>query len=91
LLPLDDFSSVGFTQATATQNGQTVDLAQAGAQPITMLNGAGQALAVPSAIGSDGASFQVSRTSASATPVPSAPTRRSPRGVAPIIPIPFGY
>jgi hypothetical protein len=91
LMPLDNFSAVNFSQATAIQNGQTVNLAQTGAQPITMLNGAGQALAVPSAIGSDGASFDVSRTSASATPVPSAPSVRSRRGVAPVLPVPFGY
>jgi Peptidase A4 family len=37
-----------------------------GAQPITMLNAASQPLTVPSAIGSDGSSFGVTRTSASA-------------------------
>ncbi len=79
LLPLDNFSSVTFSQATATQNGQTVTLAQSGAQPITMVNGSGQALAVPSAISSDGSSFSVARTSASATPAPS----RSVRPAAP--------
>jgi Peptidase A4 family len=91
LLPLDDFSSVNFTQATAVQNGQTVNLTQSGARPITMLNGVGEALAVPSAIGSDGTSFDVSRTSASATPIPSTTNRRTPRGISPFIPIPFGY
>jgi DNA uptake protein ComE-like DNA-binding protein len=94
LLPLDDFSSVNFTQATAIENGQTVNLNQTGAKPITMLNGVGQALAVPSAVGSDGASFNVSRTDASATPVPSTPSitnRRAPRGISPLVPIPFAY
>ena len=79
LLPLDNFSSVTFSQATAIQNGQTVTLAQSGAKPITMVNGSGQALAVPSAISSDGSSFSVARTSASATPAPS----RSVRPAAP--------
>jgi hypothetical protein len=76
VVPLDNFGSVPFSGATATQNGQTVDLAQAGAQPITMLNGNNQSLAVPSAIGSDGASFSVARTSASAAPAASANARR---------------
>ena len=71
LAPLDNFGSVGFSSATAVQNGQTVNLAQAGAQPITMLNTNGQALAVPSGVGSDGSSFSISRTSASATPTAS--------------------
>jgi hypothetical protein len=67
VLPLDFFNSVSFSAASATQDGQTVDLAQAGAQPITMLNANNQALAMPSAIASDGSSFSVARTSAPAT------------------------
>jgi hypothetical protein len=67
VLPLDQFSSVSFSAASATQNGQTVDLTQTNAQAITMLNGNGQPLAVPSGIGSDGSSFNVARTSAAAT------------------------
>src|SRR6266851_6400734 len=57
IVPLDNFGSVSFNSATAIVNGQTVDLTQAGAQPITMLSAASQPLAVPSAIGTDGASF----------------------------------
>jgi hypothetical protein len=68
LAPLDNFGSVAFSGATAIQNGQTLSLAQAGAQSITMLNANAQPLAVPSAIGSDGSSFSVARTSAPATP-----------------------
>jgi hypothetical protein len=67
VLPLDQFNSVSFSAASAIQNGQTVDLAQASAQAITMLNGSAQPLAVPSGIGSDGSSFSVARTSAPAT------------------------
>lgn len=67
ILPLDDFNSVDFTAATAIQSGQTVDLSQTGAQAITMLNGSDQALAVPSTVGSDGASFNVARTNAPAS------------------------
>jgi hypothetical protein len=67
VLPLDQFNSVSFSAASATQNGQPVDLTQASAQAITMLNGNNQALAVPSGIGSDASSFSVARTSAPAT------------------------
>src|SRR5205807_6450332 len=71
VVPLDNFGSVAFSSASTVQNGQTVDLSQAGAQRITMLNSSGQQLAVPSGIGSDGSSFSVARTSAPATPPPS--------------------
>jgi hypothetical protein len=67
VLPLDQFNSVSFSSASATQNGQTVDLTQASAQAITMLNSNNQPLAVPSGIASDGSSFSVARTSAPAT------------------------
>jgi hypothetical protein len=70
IVPLDNFRSVSFSAASAFVNGQTVDLTQANAQSITMLNANGQPLAVPSAIGSDGASFSVARTSAPATTPP---------------------
>jgi hypothetical protein len=68
VLPLDQFNSVSFSAASAVQNDQTVDMSQACALAITMLNGNGQPLAVPSGIASDGASFSVARTSAPATP-----------------------
>jgi hypothetical protein len=67
VLPLDNFNSVSFSSASAIDNGQTVNLSQLGAQAITMLNANDQPLAVPSAIGSDGSSFSVARTSAPAT------------------------
>ena len=77
-VPLFLSQVVGYT-GSATVNGQTIDISQAGAQPITMLSASGQPLAVPSALGSDGASFSVARTAASATP--QATVGR--RGVAP--------
>jgi hypothetical protein len=77
LLPLDDFGSVQFTAATTVKDGQQISIAQANGRPITMTNTAGQALAQPSSLGSDGASFTVTRTS-----VP--PSRSRPTGdVAP--------
>jgi hypothetical protein len=67
VLPLDDFGMVSFTGATATQNGESVTLAQVGASPITVLNASKQPLAVPSPIGSDGESFTVTRTASPST------------------------
>jgi len=83
VLPLDFFNSVSFSAASATQDGQTVDLSQAGAQPISMLNGNNQALAVPSAIASDGSSFSVARTSAPATSSSGGGPGRRPGGSSP--------
>lgn len=59
LLPLDDFGTVNFSQALTTANGTSEDLTQLTADNITMLNSSGSPEAVPSAIGSDGASFSV--------------------------------
>lgn len=70
IAPLDFFGTVSFGGTTTTDNGQMVDLAQSGAQAITMVNSANQALAVPSAVASDGSSFTVTRTSAPASTTP---------------------
>lgn len=78
LLPLANFGTIAFSGGQAVKNGQTVSIADAGGTSITMVNGAEQALAVPSALGSDGASFSVARTQ---TPGTLATTQRarSPR------------
>ena len=67
ILAIDNFGAISFTGATAVDNGQNADLGKVGAQPIALLNAQKQPLAVPSAIGSDGESFTVKRTSAPAT------------------------
>src|SRR5205814_5232680 len=67
ILPLDNFGTIAFSNASATQAGNTVNLTQASAQPISLIGASGQALAVPSAIASDGASFTVARTQTPAT------------------------
>jgi hypothetical protein len=85
ILPLDNFGSIAFSDASAIQAGQTVDLTQANAQPISLIGGNGQALAVPSSIGSDGASFTVARTPAPAVTTPS----RGGRGVSPFPVVPI--
>jgi hypothetical protein len=59
LLPLDSFGTITFSQAAAVKDGQTVTVAQAGGRAITMISRVGQALARPSGLGDDGASFSV--------------------------------
>ena len=88
VLPLDQFNSVSFSAASATQNRQTVDLTQVGAQAITMLNGNNQPLAVPSGVGSDGSSFSVARTSAPATTANGGGRGRRPASPTPGVPQP---
>jgi hypothetical protein len=66
-VPVDDFGTVTFTNGSTVKDGKTIGLARAGARPITMIGADGQPLAVPSTIGSDGASFSVVRTD---VPVP---------------------
>jgi len=62
LLPLDSFGSVGFTQATTVKDGQSLNVAQAGGHPITMIAQRGRPLARPSALDADGAGFNVLQT-----------------------------
>jgi len=59
LLPLDAFGSVNFTQAATVKDGKLLTVAQAGGKPITMIAQRGRALARPSALDEDGASFNV--------------------------------
>lgn len=69
-VPIDSFGSVRFSNGWTIKDGVKVTLAQAQATEITMTNFSGQALATPSALGSDGASFIVARSKvATASPV----------------------
>jgi Peptidase A4 family len=60
IVSLDDFGQVQFQDASAQLGGQTVTIAEAGAQPIAMYDRSG-IIASPSAIGQDGSSFTVTR------------------------------
>jgi hypothetical protein len=60
---LDNFGIISFTNCLATQNGNSYTIAQNGAQAVSMFNANNQILATPSALGSDGASFSVTRSS----------------------------
>ena len=66
-IPLDNFGNVQFYGGATVKNGQSLNIAQSGAQQMAMLNSAQQTLAAPSALGYDGASFSISRSSATAT------------------------
>ena len=73
IMPLDSFGSITFSNASAVKDGQTVNLSQASARPITMINGNDQPLVTPAAIDSDGSSFTLTRTG-------NAPTSRGGSG-----------
>jgi hypothetical protein len=62
LVPLDNFGTVRFSGGSAVENGKTLNIAQVGAYPITMIDRSRQPVAVPSGLGSDGGSFSVSRS-----------------------------
>ncbi|VVB88737.1 Peptidase A4 family protein [uncultured archaeon] len=66
-IPLDNFGIVQFSNASTIKNGNTINIAPAGAEKMTMANG-WQDLATPSAIGSDGSTFAVTRTNVTSTP-----------------------
>jgi hypothetical protein len=66
-VPLDSFGTVSFTNAFAVNNGSRMTIAGLSAQPMTMITGAGQVLASVSSLGSDGASFSVMRSAATAS------------------------
>ena len=66
VLPLDNFGTIQFSDGSTVKDGQSVNIAQAGAQAITMVGNNNQALAVPSGLSDDGAAFSVARTDAPA-------------------------
>jgi hypothetical protein len=79
LLPLDNFGSVSFTGASTTVNGQSESLAQASAQPLTMVGAGNRSVATPSAVGADGQSFSVSYSAGTVT-VPPVTVQPQPGG-----------
>lgn len=78
LLPLDNFNSISFSNASTIKSGVRESLSQTGATAISMLNSINQTLASPSAVGSDGQSFTVTEATQTAdTPAGSGVTIRS--------------
>ncbi|HLI52026.1 MAG TPA: G1 family glutamic endopeptidase, partial [Thermomicrobiaceae bacterium] len=68
LLPLDNFGTVKFTGATTVEKGKSRTIAQAGGKSVTMYGPTDQPLAKPSALGSNGSSFSVTRTNVVSRP-----------------------
>jgi len=68
-IPLDNFGSVQFNALSTVKDGTTLTPAQANAQSIVMVNQIGQVLAQPSQLGSDGASFTITRTASMSTQI----------------------
>jgi len=62
-LPLSNFGTIRFSQASAVRGTQTQTIAESGAHAVTMTAPGGLALAEPTRLGADGASFSVTRTS----------------------------
>ena len=78
VVPLDNFGTIRFTNASAVRDGQRLGLAQLGARAIAMINGQGQVTAQPSQLDADGSGFSVTRTNASSNPTGTNPQRRRP-------------
>ncbi len=60
VLPLENFGTVQFTAGSAVENGKTVDIAQSGARPISMIDNQGSVIAQPSKLDPSGSGFSVS-------------------------------
>jgi hypothetical protein len=61
VLPISQFGSLPFTNASAVRDGQSLTIADLAARSISLIDSSGRSLAVPSPLGTDGASFTVSR------------------------------
>ena len=61
IVPLDEFGALEFVSGSAVVDGKTETLSAAGATAITMIDRYGAAVATPSAVGADGASFTIAR------------------------------
>jgi hypothetical protein len=80
IAPLDSFGTVKFSAGSTVVDGKRLTIAGAGGKAVTMANATNQPLAVPSALGGDGSSFTVTRTSNPGTNAGpgGAPGRRRP-------------
>jgi Peptidase A4 family len=62
VLPLTEFGAINFSAASAVRDGTSLTLADLGARAISLIDNNRRALAVPSPLGIDGASFSVTRS-----------------------------
>lgn len=60
-VPFDNFGTVALTSGSTTVDGNDATITEAQSASVTMVNSAGKVIALPSAVGSDGASFSVTR------------------------------
>jgi hypothetical protein len=67
ILPLEDFGTVQFSDGSTVVDGQSLTIAQSGAQPISMFDDQGNLIAAPSALTPDGTGFTISRSATGAT------------------------
>lgn len=79
IVMLDNFDIIDFTGGSAVRDGKTVTIAEAGARPISMLDGEGNIVATPTGLTADGGGFSVHRTEEPAPAAqPRQPGRRAP-------------
>jgi len=62
VLPLSEFGTINFSAASAVKDGTSMTIADLGARAISLIDNNRRALAVPSPLGLDGASFSVNRS-----------------------------
>ena len=61
VVPISQFGSLSFSNASAVKDGQSLTIADLAARSISLIDDAGRSVAVPSPLGTDGASFTVAR------------------------------
>jgi ketosteroid isomerase-like protein len=76
LLPLNEFGSVKITNGSAVKDGQTVNIAQAGGQPITMIDRRERPIVQPSALEADGATFSATKVASTVGTAPVQPQQQ---------------
>lgn len=62
VLPLSEFGSITFSSGSAVRDGVGLSIADLGARAISLIDNNRRAIAVPSPLGVDGASFSVTRS-----------------------------
>ncbi len=67
IAPLDNFGTITFSEGSAVKDGATVNIADAGARAITMIDVYNNTLATPSAVTPDGSGFSVTRNATTPT------------------------
>ena len=70
IAPLDNFGTITFSDASAVKDSATVNIAEAGGKPITLVDFFNNTLATPSAITPDGSGFSVTRNATPTTTQP---------------------